>query len=1254
MTGTEPFPARPASLPRLGEEVHLADILDLPAIQELMDQFYQLMNVGMAIVDLRGNVLVATGWQDICTKFHRLHPDSCQHCVESDTALTAGVAQGAFKLYRCKNNMWDMSTPIMVAGRHLGNFFLGQFFFADEQPDVELFRAQARRYGFDEQDYLAALERVPRWDREKICQIMGFYTGLAKLISETGYRNLQLRQTLDQQRQASDRIHFQAQMLDSVRASVVASDLEGRIVYWGRGAEAMYGYPAAEVLGRPYRQFAGAIDPPDETAFRRELLAKGAWRGEHLQRRRDGSTFWTATFISLILDEHNQPAGFIGFDQDITDRKQIEHALQTSEARARQISRITSDVAYSCVAGPDGRFTFDWLSGATDRLIGYTYEEIRGQDCWRFLIAEADLARFDQFIAGLAPGTQGNCELRLRHKDGRLVWVSSFAECVADGPSAGRRRLIGAWSDITPRKLAEEDIRQLSKFPTENPSPVLRINRDGLILFANAAATPLLKFWNCNTGQSIPADWRGKCADVFAAGQSSEVEITCDGRVFSCLLAPITGTDYLNLYGRDITAAKQTETALRDSEEKFAKAFQTSPYALTLTRAADGKLLEVNPAFCKLSGYSPTEALTSTTLELGLWADPADRQNIVASLAQGRSIFNRECRFRTRDNRVFVGQISAQTVRIGTENCILSCINDVTVQKEATDALRASEERYRSILNASPDGITIADREGRILMASPSAAMMFGYPVPQDLQGRNVLEFVVPADRETAQAKIAALLQTGGPVSADFLGLRADGQSFAIEVNGECVRDVDGRPVHIVLVTRDVTARKQAEAALRASEVQLSNALEMAHAGHWEYEVASDTFTFNDNFYRIFHTTARQVGGYRMRSMEYARRFCHPEDAPLVAREIQALLESNDPHYSRRIEHRIFYADGTPGYIAVRFFVVRDAQGRPIKTCGVNQDITEQKQIEERLRSGLERLQDIAANIPGVIYQLQAGRTGALEVPFMTSGSETLLECPVAELVFTHLLFDHLHPEDHDPFRQSIEIAERQLVHWSLEFRIVTPAGRTKWLRGSAIPRPVPDRRPLWTGVLLDITDRRQAEDALREREAFQVLLMGTIPSAVFYKDREGRYLGFNKAFTDFFGQTREQLMGKTVFDIAPPELAQIYHAKDLELLTRGGTQAYDSQVRDTQGNLHDVVFNKAAISNDRGEVTGLIGIIHDITDRKRAEGEMARQLDELRRWYTATLDREERIAELKREVNALCARAGQPPPYPHAEDQAP
>lgn len=96
--------------------LELAEVIDIQAIQPLMNNFYKLINIPIGLVDLKGNVLISVEWQDICSKFHRVHSETCMFCIESDTELSKDVSLGKFKLYKCKNNMWDMSTPIVVDG----------------------------------------------------------------------------------------------------------------------------------------------------------------------------------------------------------------------------------------------------------------------------------------------------------------------------------------------------------------------------------------------------------------------------------------------------------------------------------------------------------------------------------------------------------------------------------------------------------------------------------------------------------------------------------------------------------------------------------------------------------------------------------------------------------------------------------------------------------------------------------------------------------------------------------------------------------------------------------------------------------------------------------------------------------------------------------------------------------------------------------------------------------------------------------
>lgn len=138
--------------------------------------------------------------------------------------------------------------------------------------------------------------------------------------------------------------------------------------------------------------------------------------------------------------------------------------------------------------------------------------------------------------------------------------------------------------------------------------------------------------------------------------------------------------------------------------------------------------------------------------------------------------------------------------------------------------------------------------------------------------------------------------------------------------------------------------------------------------------------------------------------------------------------------------------------------------------------------------------------------------------------------------------------------------------------------------------------------MIVDITERRQAEQAKKESENFIYSLLNALPVPVFYKDRAGRYQGFNTAFESFFGTRRDELVGKSVFDISPKELAQTYYDKDEALFESGGHQRYESQVKNVHGRLRDVIFDKSVYRDKAGRVAGLIGTVLDITDRKTSE----------------------------------------------------
>ena len=176
----------------------------------MMNYLYQLTNMGFALIDLKGKVLVGTGWQDICTKFHRINSQTLKNCLESDLQLTAGLKKGEIRLYKCKNNMWDVVTPLFIGDRHVANLFFGQFFFEGEKPDRSVFVAQAEKYGLNMEAYLQAFDSIPKFSREKVDYLMIFYSKMAEMMSKLSFSNLKLAKAFSYQKDLQEKFESKA------------------------------------------------------------------------------------------------------------------------------------------------------------------------------------------------------------------------------------------------------------------------------------------------------------------------------------------------------------------------------------------------------------------------------------------------------------------------------------------------------------------------------------------------------------------------------------------------------------------------------------------------------------------------------------------------------------------------------------------------------------------------------------------------------------------------------------------------------------------------------------------------------------------------------------------------------------------------------------------------------------------------------------------------------------------------------------
>ena len=180
------------------DSLDLYDFIDEEKIKTLFQYLFHTEQFGYSIEDIHGNILANTQGQAICTKFHRHHPETYKHCLETDLEFPPGWSQGDYAIFRCKNGLWNMAAPLFIGSKHFGNLFIGEFFLEEAEPDLNEFRARAKQYGFDEEAYLAALAEVPRIKEETALHLMDFYSFFIHTVCSLNYSNVQLAKTLSE------------------------------------------------------------------------------------------------------------------------------------------------------------------------------------------------------------------------------------------------------------------------------------------------------------------------------------------------------------------------------------------------------------------------------------------------------------------------------------------------------------------------------------------------------------------------------------------------------------------------------------------------------------------------------------------------------------------------------------------------------------------------------------------------------------------------------------------------------------------------------------------------------------------------------------------------------------------------------------------------------------------------------------------------------------------------------------------------
>ncbi|NJD62484.1 MAG: PAS domain S-box protein [Deltaproteobacteria bacterium] len=429
---------------------NIADLLNIPLLQSVLDTLYESSKIPSAIIDNDGKIHTGSGWQDICTKFHRVHPVAEKRCIESDLYISRHVQEANPSIiYKCPHGLVDAATPILIDGEHLGNVFTGQLFL--EEPDLDFFRSQARRYGFDVDQYLAAVAAVPIIPEKVLRKNLAFIAQLTGMLAEVGLRHkkeIRVEQTI---RESEDRYR---DLVEHSQDLICTHDLEGRILSVNPSAEKVLGYTQEELLRMNFREILAPEVRHLTGDYLEEIRTHGTSSGLMLAMTRNGEQRIWEYKNTLRTDGVSAPI-VRGMAQDVTERKRVEMELRTSEKRYRSLfENMVEGYAY-CRMLYDGERPVDFIYINVNEAFGTLtgLEDVVGKKVSEVIpgIRENDPQLFE--IYGRVALT-GKPERFENYVEGLDHWFSVSVY------SPKREYFVAVFDVITERKRAEETARR--------------------------------------------------------------------------------------------------------------------------------------------------------------------------------------------------------------------------------------------------------------------------------------------------------------------------------------------------------------------------------------------------------------------------------------------------------------------------------------------------------------------------------------------------------------------------------------------------------------------------------------------------------------------------------------------------------------------------------------------------------------------------------------------------------------------------
>ncbi|UCG89808.1 MAG: PAS domain S-box protein [Candidatus Heimdallarchaeota archaeon] len=888
--------------------------------------------------------------------------------------------------------------------------------------------------------------------------------------------------------------------------------------------------------------------------------------------------------------------------RNITDYKQTITALQESEEKYRNLVERAND---GIAIVQDSLIKY--VNPSLAKMTGYTAEELYNTPILNYIHPEVlseVMNRYEQRMAGQS--VPPIYETIILLKNNKTLEVEINAAIIT---YQGKPADFAIIRDITERKQVEQALRESEeKYRTileDIEEGYYEVDLEGRFTFFNNSLCTIFRY---SPQEIMGMSYKQYCDDktasivfkafneVYRTGKASKEfdweVIRKDGSKgyveASVSLIFDSKGERIGFRGivRDITERKQVEYSLRESEEKYRTILENiedAYYEVDLS----GNLTFFNDALCKILGYPREELMGMNNRE---YTDEETAKmvyknfNRVYRTGKPTKIFAYEIIRKNGAKRVNEASVSLITDSKGTPTGFRGIVRDITERQEVEQALRESEARYRRLIELSPDAITLTDLNFNIIAVNQQAVEMSGASIAEELIGKNTMELIAPEDRILAIENAQKTLQRGMISNYEYNLLKLDGTLYPAELSAGLITDVNGDPFAFISIARDITERKIAEMELRAK----SNAIDSS--------INAINISDLDGKLTYVNTSFLKMWGFSDKSDVIGKSVTEFTSTPEIFINLRELLLREGSWMGELTAKK---RDGSLIPIQISISLIKSESGEPHSLFASMIDMTDRKKAEEALKESEQKFRVISERTMMGICILQDD-----VIKYANQSFADIFEYSIDEILNWKPgeSAKVVHPDDRSfvtEQRRKKQLGEKDIVT-NYSYKSITKTGQLKWIDNYSKTITYMGKTAALVSII-DITERKQAEQALKESKDKYKMLVEKLQEGVALEDDRGVLTFVNPRIAELLGYTEDELIGKHWSYIVPKEYIDQVKVETAKRPT-GVSSTYEACTLTKDGRYIPVIVTATPVFSSTGKFDGVLTVFTDITDRKLAE----------------------------------------------------